>query len=128
MRFITLLAVNLCSNASDKFQIYRENFEAAYLQETEAFYWVKAPEQLSSYGVESYMKYAEAKLREEELRAQKYLEPNSTSVQLLTDCCVRVLVATNKSNILAECPRMIQEHQTESKIISKSSIKMFLKV
>ncbi|CAK9819843.1 CUL5 [Anthophora plagiata] len=105
--------VNLCSNTTDKLQIYRENFEAAYIKATEAFYWVKAPEQLSLHGVENYMRYADAKLREEELRAQKYLEPNSASVQLLTDCCVRVLVATFKPAILAECPRMIQHRQTD---------------
>ncbi|XP_054000484.1 cullin-5 isoform X1 [Hylaeus anthracinus] len=105
--------VNLCSNTTDQLQIYRENFEAAYIEATEAFYWVKAPDQLSLHGVENYMRYAEAKLREEELRAQKYLEPNSASVQLLTDCCVRVLVATFKPAILAECPRMIQHHQTD---------------
>ncbi|XP_076224719.1 cullin 5 isoform X3 [Nomia melanderi] len=105
--------VNLCSNTTDQLQIYRENFEAAYIETTEAFYWVKAPEQLSLHGVENYMRYAEAKLREEELRAQKYLEPNSASVQLLTDCCVRMLVASFKPAILAECPRMIQHHQTD---------------
>ncbi|XP_034940413.1 cullin-5 isoform X2 [Chelonus insularis] len=105
--------VNLCSNPQDKLQIYRENFEAAYIETTESFYWVKAPEQLQAHGVENYMRYAEAKLREEELRAQKYLEPNSTSVQLLTECCVKVLVATFKPAILAECPRMIHDHQTD---------------
>ncbi|XP_011306021.1 cullin-5 [Fopius arisanus] len=105
--------VNLCSNMSDKLQIYRENFEAAYIEATEEFYCVKAPEQLQAYGVESYMKYADTKLREEELRAQKYLEPNCMSVQLLTDCCVKVLVASAKGPILAECPRMIREHQTD---------------
>lgn len=104
----------MCSNTNDKLQIYRENFEAAYIDATEAFYWVKAPEQLSMHGVENYMRYADSKLREEELRAQKYLEPNSASIQRLTDCCVKVLVATFKPAILAECPRMIQHHQTES--------------
>lgn len=66
------------------------------------------------HGVESYMRYADLKLREEELRAQKYLEPNSASIQRLTDCCVKVLVATFKPAILAECPQMIQHHQTDS--------------
>lgn len=110
--------VNLCSNPSDKLQIYRENFEAAYIEATEEFYWIKAPEQLQEHGVENYMKYADAKLREEELRAQKYLEPNCTSVQLLTDCCVKVLVEKFKTAILAECSKMIQSHQTESKLIN----------
>ncbi|XP_032673281.1 cullin-5 isoform X4 [Odontomachus brunneus] len=105
--------VNLCSNANDKLQIYRENFEAAYIEASERFYWVKSPEYLSAHGVENYMRYADSKLREEELRAQKYLEPNSASIQRLTDCCVKVLVATFKSAILAECPQMIQHHQTD---------------
>jgi cullin-5 len=108
------ISVNLCSNPTDKLQIYRENFEAAYIQATEAFYWVKAPEYLSLHGVENYMRYADAKLREEELRAQKYLEPNTASMQRLTECCVKVLVATFKPAILAECTRMIQHNQTDS--------------
>lgn len=103
--------MNLCSNPSDKLEIYRDNFEAAYIEATEAFYWVKAPEQLSMYGVEKYMKYAQTKLKEEELRAQKYLE---VSVQLLMERCVKVLVDNFKTAIIAECPRMIQQHQTES--------------
>lgn len=112
---LNYVTVNLCSNTTDKLQIYTENFVTAYIEATQAFYWVKAPEQLSLHGVENYMRYADAKLQEEELRAQKYLEPNSASVQLLTDCCVRVLVATFKPAILAECPRMIQHRQTDSK-------------
>ncbi|EZA46754.1 Cullin-5 [Ooceraea biroi] len=105
--------VNLCSNPTDKLQIYRENFEAAYIQATEAFYWVNAPEYLQLHGVENYMRYADTKLREEELRAQKYLEPNTASMQRLTDCCVKVLVASFKPAILAECIRMIQHNQTD---------------
>lgn len=73
--------VNLCSNPQDKLLIYRENFERAYIEATEQFYSVKAPEQLGvgtsdngGQGVYSYMRYAESKLREEEQRAQKYLE------------------------------------------------------
>ena len=59
-------------------QIYRDNFERAYIEATEQFYSVKAPEQLNQHKgcVYSYMKYAEAKLREEEQRALKYLETN----------------------------------------------------
>lgn len=52
-------------------------------------------------------------LREEELRAQKYLESCSGSVQNLVDSCVNVLVTANKETILAECPQMIKENETE---------------
>ncbi|XP_008484198.1 cullin-5 [Diaphorina citri] len=103
--------VNLCSNPEDKLQIYREHFEKAYIAATESFYTVKAAEFLQNNGVESYMKYADAKLHEEELRACKYLE-SSSSVQLLTDCCVTVLVSSFKNTILAECPKMIKMNET----------------
>jgi cullin-5 len=67
--------VNLCSNTEDKlqvlqfnnyitlkcqrywFQIYRDNFERAYINATEQFYNVKAPEYLSENGVQAYMRY-----------------------------------------------------------------------
>ena len=73
--------VNLCSNPLDRLQIYRENFERAYIEATEQFYNVKAPQQLAfeadAAGVFGYMKWAEAKLREEEQRALKYLETST---------------------------------------------------
>ena len=107
--------VNLCSNTEDKLQIYRENFERAYIEATEQFYAFKAPEQLEMNGVQNYMRYAEAKLREEELRAQKYLEScgGSTSVQNLVDSCVSVLVTAHKETILSECAGMIRNNETE---------------
>lgn len=105
--------VNLCSNPDDKLQIYRENFEKAYIDATESFYKMKAPQYLQANGVQNYMRYAETKLREEELRAHKYLEPCSGSVQVLTDCCVSVLVSTFRNTILAECASMIKSNETE---------------
>lgn len=123
----------------------RENFERAYIEATEQFYNVKAPQQLAleaeAAGVFGYMKWAEAKLREEEQRALKYLEtttggaptvPNgpasgansnapsstvvavtSSSVQNLVDSCVSVLVTSHKETILSECADMIRANETE---------------
>ncbi|KAB0802941.1 hypothetical protein PPYR_05127 [Photinus pyralis] len=102
--------VNLCSNTDDKMQIYRENFEAAYIQSTETFYRLKAPEQLSTNGVQAYMKYADNKLREEEGRAQRYLEAGSNGV---IQCCVKVLVGNALSAILAECAPLIRSGETD---------------
>lgn len=52
-----LFAVNLCSNPDDKLQIYRDNFEKAYLDSTERFYRTQAPSYLQQNGVQNYMKY-----------------------------------------------------------------------
>jgi len=105
--------VNLSSNTEDKLQIYRDNFERAYIEATEAFYRVQAPDHLKENGVQAYMKYADMKLREEEQRATKYLESCSGSVQNLTDSCVAVLVTAFKDTILAECAEMIRQNETE---------------
>ncbi|XP_018328202.1 cullin-5 [Agrilus planipennis] len=102
--------VNLCSNAEDRMQIYRENFEAAYIQSTETFYKMKAPEQLKANGVQAYMRYADGKLREEEARALRYLEAGSNGVM---QCCVKVLVDNARPEILAECAPLIKEGGSE---------------
>ena len=52
-----LWAVNLCSNPEDKLQIYRDNFEKAYMDSTERFYRTQAPSYLQQNGVQNYMKY-----------------------------------------------------------------------
>lgn len=56
-----LFAVNLCSNPEDKLQIYRDNFEKAYLDSTERFYRTQAPSYLQQNGVQNYMKYVSKK-------------------------------------------------------------------
>lgn len=109
--------VNLCSNSEDKLQIYRENFEKAYIEATEAFYRSKAPQYLEANGVQNYMRYADHKLREEEQRAHKYLESFSGSVQALTECCVSVLVTIFKETILTECAGMIRSNETEKLLL-----------
>lgn len=106
--------VNLCSNTNDK-QIYRDNFEKAYLEATEAFYRAKASEYLETNGVRNYMIWADLKLKEEEHRGAKYLEPSSFPA--LMECCVKVLVTTFKDIILAECPGMIKNNDTESELV-----------
>ncbi|KAL3882595.1 hypothetical protein ACJMK2_028922 [Sinanodonta woodiana] len=107
--------VNLSSDTEDKLKIYRDNFEKAYLEATEAFYKLKAPLYLQSNGVQNYMWYADSKLKEEETRAQRYLETGwgCTSVSALTECCVNVLVTAFKETILHECAGMIRSNETD---------------
>ncbi|XP_039495878.1 cullin-5 [Drosophila santomea] len=103
--------VNLSSNAEDKLEIYRENFEMAYLKATAEFYRLKSAEQQQENGVLAYMKYADSKLREEEVRAKRYLEPSSFSI--LTYTLVKVLIVDHLNSIIAECPALIRDYETE---------------
>lgn len=57
------------------------------------------------------MRYADIKLREEETRAQRYLEP--ISVSALTDCCVKTLIKDHLPTLLAECCPLIKSGETE---------------
>ncbi|CAH1799922.1 unnamed protein product, partial [Owenia fusiformis] len=106
--------VNLCSNQEDRLKIYRDNFEKAYLEATDAFYKAKAPQYLADNGVQNYMKYADQKLKEEEQRATRYLETRKgcNSVIALTECCVQSLVTSYKDTILADCRGMIKQNET----------------
>jgi cullin-5 len=103
--------VNLCSNNEDKLKIYKDNFENAYLNTTSEFYCVRGNEYLQKNGVKSYMQYADSKLREEESRAQRYLE--SVSISALSDCCVRVLIKDHLPTLLVECKPLIESAETE---------------
>ena len=78
--------VNLSSDSDNKLEIYKDNFEKAYLDATEEFYLTKAPEYLNANGMLDYMHYAAAKLKEEETRAKRYLETRNgcTSVYVVS--------------------------------------------
>lgn len=103
--------VNLCSIPDDKLHIYRENFEAAYLKATAAFYRLKTTEQQQANGVLAFMRYADTKLREEETRAKRYLEPSSYCDLIQT--CVKALIGDHMNIIIAECAALIREYETE---------------
>ena len=103
--------MNLSSDSEDKLKIYRENFERAYLEATETFYKQKASEYLVENGVQNYMRcvsvegfgyvrcscviiisftdvsysrYADTKLKEEEARANRYLETRKGCTSVTT--------------------------------------------
>ena len=80
-----LKKVNLCSDPEDKLKIYKENFEKAYLESEVEFYNKHAQQYIADYGIIQYLTFAEAKLKEEDKRAHKYLETckESSSIDLV---------------------------------------------
>lgn len=83
------------------------------MQATREFYTLKANEHLMANGVQSYMKFADQKLREEEARAERYLEPGSGSATTLTQCCEDVLVNEHLPTLLVECAPLTRAGETE---------------
>lgn len=82
---IHFLIVNLCSDNDDKLKIYKENFEKAYLESEVEYYSKNAQQYISENGIIKYLRYADAKIKEEEKRALKYLETSkeSNSIELV---------------------------------------------
>jgi hypothetical protein len=55
--------VSLKTDDKDKYKVYIENFERAYLNETTRFYKQKAGQYLAEHGILSYLHYADQKLK-----------------------------------------------------------------
>lgn len=55
--------VSLKTDEKDKYKVYTENFERAYLNETTRFYKQKAGQYLVEYGILAYLHYADQKLK-----------------------------------------------------------------
>lgn len=55
--------VSLKTDEKDKYKVYIENFERAYLNETTRFYKQKAGQYLVEHGILAYLHYADQKLK-----------------------------------------------------------------
>jgi hypothetical protein len=58
-----LILVSLKTDDKDKYKVYIENFERAYLNETTRFYKQKTGQYLAEHGILSYLHYADQKLK-----------------------------------------------------------------
>jgi len=65
--------------------IYKEQFELAFLSATEAYYKHESEAFLAAHSVSDYLKKAEDRLREEENRVERYLH-NKTRKDLVSKC------------------------------------------
>lgn len=108
--------VNLCCDPEDKLKIYKDNFEKAYMESTIEFYSKQALDFLVANGVIEYLKYADAKLKEEEKRALKYLETtkDSSSIELHNKVCNEVLVERYQDTLIEAGKTLIQENDIEN--------------
>ncbi len=64
-KFSRFILVSLKTDEKEKYKVYIENFERAYLNETTRFYKQKAGQYLIEHGIHSYLYYADQKLKVE---------------------------------------------------------------
>ena len=70
--------------------VYKTNFEIPFMGATEQHYKLKSETFLTENGISNYLKKAEEWLRDEEVRAERYL--NAETRKPLISSCVRILI------------------------------------
>ena len=104
--------VNLCSDKTKPLKIYSSYFDEPYREASKQFYDKVSQEYETNNGIVNYMSWADAKLSEEQMRAERYLETHENVTTLMGDL-VGVLVQKYKTQILDECAGMIERNETE---------------
>eukprot|EP01132_Coremiostelium_polycephalum_P011565 gene11565-14165_t len=102
--------IKLDSIDKDK-QLYRIEYESSYLENTKQFYTSESAAFISSCGISSYMKKAEARIEEEYHRSQKYL--NSSSHDKLRRLLDSILIEKHKELLQSECINYLKDEKLE---------------
>ncbi|CAI2354467.1 unnamed protein product [Caenorhabditis sp. 36 PRJEB53466] len=97
----------------DPLQVYRHAFERNFIEQTSEYYNKICGQLLNEMGVLEYMVYADKKLEEEQLRAQRYLEFSSPTAGKHMEKAVIALVENFEDTILAECSKLIAQRDVE---------------
>ena len=95
---------------ADGLHMYKLYFEDEFLKRTEAFYRAEAEQFLAHNTVSDYTRKVEARLKEEELRADTHLHSSTKSA--LLGVCTRVLIDNLKDRFADEFVSMLKQNAT----------------
>ena len=74
LNMILFFSANLSSDPAEPLKIYVSHYEKPYREASVQYYEKAAQEYQTNNGIVSYMKWADEKLKEEQRRAERYLE------------------------------------------------------
>eukprot|EP00123_Amoebidium_parasiticum_P012952 comp21677_c0_seq1/m.30526 comp21677_c0_seq1/g.30526 ORF comp21677_c0_seq1/g.30526 comp21677_c0_seq1/m.30526 type:complete len:741 (-) comp21677_c0_seq1:329-2551(-) len=92
-------------------ELYQETFERPFLEATAEYYKRESALFLADNDCAAYMRKAEQRLKEEELRSQKFIDPSS--YKKLQQECEAQLIEAHKAIMEAECETYIRSNRLE---------------
>eukprot|EP01087_Luapelamoeba_hula_P016964 TRINITY_DN5286_c0_g1_i1.p1 TRINITY_DN5286_c0_g1~~TRINITY_DN5286_c0_g1_i1.p1 ORF type:complete len:750 (+),score=121.38 TRINITY_DN5286_c0_g1_i1:207-2456(+) len=105
--FVKLGAIN----KNKPLEIYKDEFETAFLESTAEYYSRESAAFISSNGVSSYMQKAVARIQEEAARGKKYLDANSH--EKLKKTVDDALIDRHKDILQTECATYLKDEKRD---------------
>jgi cullin 1 len=93
----------------EQLNVYREEFEGHFIEDTREFYRAETAGQLAAISMSDYLKHVERRLDEEEERARTYLD--SSSHEAHNRAVNDTLIAAHEQALTDECPRFVIERR-----------------
>ncbi|KAJ3242564.1 hypothetical protein HDU81_000009 [Chytriomyces hyalinus] len=109
----SFVALGLDENDSTKatLDVYKQYFEQPFIAATESYYKSESETFLSDNSITDYMKKAEKRLEEEDVRVQMYLHESSKKPLILK--CETVLIKSHTIAIQDEFQQLLNQDQVE---------------
>lgn len=97
-------------NKGKPLQLYQDEFESRYVQNTRDFYRIESLQFIDNNGISEYMKKAEARVAEEELRSKRFL--NKASLDFVRKEVDIVLIDAHRELLQVECRQYLERTTT----------------
>lgn len=103
--------VRMGTNKNTPLEVYKTEFEKAFIQKTKEFYTLESSEFLRSNGCALYMSKVDTRIAEEKARVGNYLDP-TTETDLMA-ACDEVLIEKHKESFQTDFRQFLEDDRRE---------------